>query len=114
MQEIARIISLNAQLGVGRQVFFCSLGGFDTHGGHQPYRSGKMLLQQISKAVDAFYAPQTVQLGVARSGDHLHAVRLRPHAPAQRHRQRSWLGQPSLARRRRESVAVGSMVDSRS
>ena len=62
MQEIARIISLNAQLGVGRQVFFCSLGGFDTHGG-QPYQQWD-LLQQVSKAVDAFYAA-TVQLGVA-------------------------------------------------
>lgn len=63
MQEIARIISLNTQLGVGRQVFFCSVGGFDTHGS-QPYQQWD-LLQQISKAVDAFYAA-TVQLGVAQ------------------------------------------------
>ena len=33
LKEIARIISLNGQLGVSRQVFYCSLGGFDTHGG---------------------------------------------------------------------------------
>ncbi len=62
LQEIARIISLNGQVGVGRQVFFCSLGGFDTHGG-QPYQQWD-LLQQVSKALDAFYAA-TVQLGVA-------------------------------------------------
>ena len=62
LKEIARVISLNAQLGVGRQVFFCSLGGFDTHGG-QSYQQWD-LLQQVSKALDAFYAA-TVQLGVA-------------------------------------------------
>ena len=55
------MISLNAQLSVGRQVFFCSLGGFDTHGG-QSYQQWD-LLQQVSQALDAFYAA-TVQLGV--------------------------------------------------
>lgn len=61
LQDIARMISLNAQLSVGRQVFFCSLGGFDTHGG-QSYQQWD-LLQQVSQALDAFYAA-TVQLGV--------------------------------------------------
>jgi len=54
LKEIARIISLNSQLSVGRQVFFCSLGGFDTHGG-QAYQQWD-LLQQVSKALDAFFA----------------------------------------------------------
>jgi uncharacterized protein (DUF1501 family) len=54
LQEIARIISLNAQLSVGRQIFFCSLGGFDTHSG-QAYQQWD-LLQQVSKALDAFSA----------------------------------------------------------
>ena len=62
LKEIARLISLNSQLSVGRQVFFCSLGGFDTHGG-QSYQQWD-LLQQVSKALDAFYAA-TVQLQVA-------------------------------------------------
>lgn len=62
LKDIARMISLNAQLNVGRQVFFCSLGGFDTHGG-QSYQQWS-LLQQVSQALDAFYAA-TVQLGVA-------------------------------------------------
>ncbi len=62
LQEVARVISLNAQLGVGRQVFFCSLGGFDTHGG-QSYQQWS-LLQDVSQALDAFYAA-TVQLGLA-------------------------------------------------
>jgi len=62
LQEIARFISLHAQLNVGRQIFFCSLGGFDTHGG-QSYQQWD-LLQQVSAALDAFYSA-TVQLGVA-------------------------------------------------
>ncbi len=62
LADIARMISLNAQLSVGRQVFFCSLGGFDTHGG-ESYQQWS-LLQQVSQALDAFYAA-TVQLGVA-------------------------------------------------
>ncbi|MBS1808313.1 MAG: DUF1501 domain-containing protein [Acidobacteria bacterium] len=62
LQEIARIISLNSQLNVGRQVFFCSLGGFDTHSG-QSYQQG-FLLGQVSQALKAFY-DATVQLGVA-------------------------------------------------
>jgi uncharacterized protein (DUF1501 family) len=62
LKEIARMISLNAQLNVGRQVFFCSLGGFDTHSG-QSYQQWD-LLQQVSQALDAFYAA-TLQLGVS-------------------------------------------------
>lgn len=58
LKEIARLISLNAQLSVGRQVFFCSLGGFDTHGG-QAYQQWD-LLQQVSKAFDAFSAAMSV------------------------------------------------------
>ena len=56
------MISLKSQLAIGRQVFFCSLGGIDTHGG-QSYQQWS-LLQQVSQALDAFYAA-TVQLGLA-------------------------------------------------
>jgi uncharacterized protein (DUF1501 family) len=54
LKEIARIISLNAQLNVGRQVFFCSLGGFDTHSG-QGWQQWN-LLQQVGKALAGFYS----------------------------------------------------------
>jgi uncharacterized protein (DUF1501 family) len=54
LQDIAHITSLNAQLSVGRQVFFCSLGGFDTHSG-QSYQRWDML-QEVSSALDAFSA----------------------------------------------------------
>lgn len=61
MEEIARMINLRSQLGIGRQVFFCSLGGFDTHAG-QDYQQWD-LLQQVSQAVEAFYLA-TKQIGV--------------------------------------------------
>lgn len=62
MKEIARLISLRTQLNAGRQVFFCSMGGFDTHS-NQSWTHWD-LLQQVSKAVAAFYQA-TVEMGVA-------------------------------------------------
>jgi uncharacterized protein (DUF1501 family) len=50
---VAQIMSIRGQLGIGRQVFFCQLGGFDTHGAQQPTQDP--LLQQLSQAVAAFY-----------------------------------------------------------
>ncbi len=64
LAEVARIIGVSRSLGVGRQVFFCSLGGFDTHAG-QSYQQWS-LLQELSQALDAFHAA-TVQLDVADS-----------------------------------------------
>jgi uncharacterized protein (DUF1501 family) len=61
LKEIARLISLNSQLGIGRQVFFASLGAFDTHSG-QSYQQQENLLE-VSQALGAFYAA-TQQLGV--------------------------------------------------
>lgn len=58
LEEIARVIVLSPGLGVGRQVFFCGLGGFDTHAG-QDYQQ-EVLLSEVSQALDAFYAA-TVQ-----------------------------------------------------
>jgi uncharacterized protein (DUF1501 family) len=52
---IARLIAARAQLGLPRQCFFCSIGGFDTHGDDQLQRQTE-LLGEISAAVSAFYA----------------------------------------------------------
>ena len=62
LKEIARIISLRAQTGAGRQVFFASLGGFDTHGG-QAYQHWA-LLQQVSQAMAALYQA-SAEMGIA-------------------------------------------------
>ncbi|MBX7219056.1 MAG: DUF1501 domain-containing protein [Blastocatellia bacterium] len=61
LKEVARFINLRTQTGVGRQVFFCGLGGFDTHSG-QDYQQFD-LLRQVSQAMKAFY-DATVEMGV--------------------------------------------------
>jgi uncharacterized protein (DUF1501 family) len=50
-------------LGMSRQIFFCSLGGFDTHGGE--LEAHNTLYPQLSQAIAAFYAA-TEELGVAQ------------------------------------------------
>jgi uncharacterized protein (DUF1501 family) len=64
LKTVAEIIQVQSQLGVYRQIFFCSLGGFDTHGTELSVQGP--LLQQLSAAMNAFYAA-TVQLGVQNS-----------------------------------------------
>ncbi len=62
--QIARLIAVRDTLSMKRQIFFASIGGFDTHN-NQGTTSGNQfnLLQQISQAVGAFYNA-TVELGV--------------------------------------------------
>ncbi len=62
LKQVAQIIAVRSALGLSRQVFFCSLGGFDTHS-NQIALQGP-LLQQLSQAVSAFYSA-TVELNVA-------------------------------------------------
>lgn len=59
--RIAKIIERRETLGLKRQVFFCSLGGFDTHNGQASTQV--TLLQQLSVAMKTFY-DATVKLGV--------------------------------------------------
>ena len=64
MKQVAKVIKLNLTapaLGLNRQIFFVSLGGFDTH---QNELSGHtQLYTQLSQAMKAFY-DATVELGV--------------------------------------------------
>jgi uncharacterized protein (DUF1501 family) len=70
LAQIAKLMSLAPQLGVNKQVFFASLGGFDTHTGQGQYQGpgsngGQLgLLSQLSQAVGSFYAA-TVELGMS-------------------------------------------------
>ena len=69
LEQIAKMISVRNELGMKRQIFFCSLGGFDTHnaqviGGTPLTGTHAGLLLQVSDAMKAFYEA-TVQLGVA-------------------------------------------------
>ncbi len=52
LQQVAQIIKLRGTVGMSRQVFFCSLGGFDTHGS-QSWQQWD-LLRQVSEALAAF------------------------------------------------------------
>jgi uncharacterized protein (DUF1501 family) len=62
LQTVARLVSVRSSLGLRRQVFFCSAGGFDTHGNQ--LASHAALLRDISDSLAAFHAA-TVELGVA-------------------------------------------------
>lgn len=62
LQQIAQIIQVRAALGVQRQIFFASLGNFDTHADQLTLQSA--LLAQLSPALAAFYNA-TVELNVA-------------------------------------------------
>jgi uncharacterized protein (DUF1501 family) len=53
LQQIAQIIQVRSALGAGRQIFFASLNGFDTHANQLQIQSP--LLAQVSSAMMAFY-----------------------------------------------------------
>lgn len=52
---VARIIKMRASLGQTRNVFFVSLGGFDTHATQMPDNGQPRLLRRISRALGSFY-----------------------------------------------------------
>jgi uncharacterized protein (DUF1501 family) len=62
LRLVARMISTADAVGAKRQVFFVSMGGFDTHDGLATVHPG--LLTAVAEALAAFYAA-TVELGVA-------------------------------------------------
>ena len=69
LEQVAKLISLRDTFGMNRQIFFCSLGGFDNHngqvtGGAPATGTHANLLAQLSGAMKAFY-DATVTLGVS-------------------------------------------------
>ncbi|MCU6432727.1 DUF1501 domain-containing protein [Undibacterium sp. Jales W-56] len=64
LKMVARMISSASALGAKRQVFFVSMGGFDTHDGLLTKHPG--LLKSVADALSAFYNA-TVELGVANN-----------------------------------------------
>jgi uncharacterized protein (DUF1501 family) len=61
LKMVARFIGGRANLGMQRQIFFCAVSGYDTHGPQLTAQSG--LLTELSQALSAFYSA-TVELGV--------------------------------------------------
>ena len=62
LKMVARMISTASEVGAKRQVFFVSLGGFDTHDGL--LSTHPTLLTNVANALSSFHAA-TVELGVA-------------------------------------------------
>lgn len=63
---VARIIKMRAQLGQTRNIFFVSIGGFDTHATQMPDDGQPRLLRRVSRALGAFYRA-LVEMGVENS-----------------------------------------------
>jgi uncharacterized protein (DUF1501 family) len=63
LKQVAKVIKFNTTvaLGLTRQIFFCQLGGFDTH--QNQVNTQSSLLAQVSQAVKAFY-DASVELGL--------------------------------------------------
>jgi uncharacterized protein (DUF1501 family) len=64
LQQVAEIIQVQSYLGMSRQIFFCSLGGFDTHAGELEAHNN--LYPRLSQALAAFYSA-TEELGMAEN-----------------------------------------------
>ena len=62
LRQVARVIKIRAALGVNRQIFFCTLGGFDTHTGQ--LNAHNALFSRLSQSMRAFYDEMTAQ-GIA-------------------------------------------------
>jgi len=64
LKQIAKLIRFNQTSAspLSRQIFFCSLGGFDTHQGQVATQS--TLLTQVSQAMKAFY-DSTLEMSIA-------------------------------------------------
>lgn len=64
LKQVAQVIATRSALSINRQIFFCSLGGFDTHS--DQVASQVRLFTQLSQAMSAFYQA-TQELGVANN-----------------------------------------------
>ncbi|MDQ6655951.1 MAG: DUF1501 domain-containing protein [Verrucomicrobiota bacterium] len=62
LNMVAKLIAARNSLGMRRQIFFCSVQGYDTHGDQLLAQAN--LLTELSQSLDAFYA-STVELGIA-------------------------------------------------
>jgi uncharacterized protein (DUF1501 family) len=62
LKQVAQIIQAHSVLGLQRQIFFVSIGGFDTHSDQVAAQDS--LYAQLSQAMGAFYQA-TVEIGAA-------------------------------------------------
>jgi uncharacterized protein (DUF1501 family) len=64
LQQVAQVIAARSALGMGRQIFFCSYGGFDTHSDQLVQQV--QLMTELSQGMSAFYEA-TQELGVTNN-----------------------------------------------
>ena len=62
LQQVAQIMKVRGTLGMNRQIFFVSQGGYDTHTAQLPQQI--QLFNELAAAMSAFYNA-TVELGLA-------------------------------------------------
>jgi uncharacterized protein (DUF1501 family) len=55
LEQVARLVALRDTLGVKRQIFFCTLGAFDTHSNQRTNGGQDGLLLQFSQAMRGFW-----------------------------------------------------------
>jgi uncharacterized protein (DUF1501 family) len=63
LKMVSRLIGVQSQLSLNRQIFFVTLGGFDTHGTEVSIQDG--LFNELGPALGAFYNA-TVELGLSQ------------------------------------------------
>jgi uncharacterized protein (DUF1501 family) len=63
LKQVAQIVSVRENLGVGCQIFFVSFGDFDTHSSAVPRQQA--LLTDLAASMSAFYRA-TVELGIEK------------------------------------------------
>jgi uncharacterized protein (DUF1501 family) len=64
LSMITKLIAARNNLSMKRQIFFCSVGGYDTHGDQLTGQAN--LFAELSQALNAFYSA-TVELGIAEN-----------------------------------------------
>jgi uncharacterized protein (DUF1501 family) len=64
LKQVAQVMAARSALGINRQIFFCSAGGYDTHSDQLDTQVA--LYSQLSPAMAAFYSA-TQELGVANA-----------------------------------------------
>lgn len=62
LRQVAKFLAIRNDININRQIFFCQLGGFDTHSGQAV--DHVTLFTQLSQAMKAFY-DETVVLGIS-------------------------------------------------
>jgi uncharacterized protein (DUF1501 family) len=61
LKQVARLIKKRTDLNVNRQIFYCQIGGFDTHANQMLANGQPGLFTTLSQAMRAFYDEMVVQ-----------------------------------------------------